>query len=223
MCAGTGVLDGQNSLPLPVHTICLIPPGTPHRERSDGMLDVIWLGVRGSRLAGLDGGGIRATVSREVSDLLERMWLFLQMTPGGIGPELDAMAALAVSRFLRLQAGESVPSTDRVERVILLFHERMAEPVSMVEVARKLGCSVSCFIREFRRRTGQTPVSYLTGIRIRHAARLLETTDLRLREVAALTGYSDEFYFSRVFARVMGHSPSRWRAGRNHRASAVER
>jgi two-component system response regulator YesN len=87
----------------------------------------------------------------------------------------------------------------------------MAEPLSMVEVARKLGCSASCFTREFGRRTGQTPIAYLTGIRIRHAARLLETTDLRLREIAALTGYSDEFYFSRAFTRVMGRCPSWWR------------
>jgi AraC-like DNA-binding protein len=212
--AGTCTLTGLTT-DLCEHTICLVPPGVPHQEKSERVLDLIWLGVRGRMLRGLDRTAIRSVVSREISDLVENMWMFAQMTPGGIGPELDAMAALVVTRFLRLQAGEAAPSTDRIERAILLFHERMAEEVSMVEVARKLGCSVSCFTREFRRRTGQTPVAYLTGIRVRHAARLLETTGLAVREIAMLTGYGDAFYFSRVFRRVMRKSPAQWRDGVN--------
>ncbi len=211
--AGTATLTGLTA-DLREHAVCLIPPGVPHQEISDKSADLIWLGIRGSRLLGLDRSAIATVVSREISDLMERMWIFAQMTPGGIGPELDAMAALVVSRLLRLVAGESIPATDRIERAILLFNERMAEPVSMVEIARKLGCSTSCFTREFRRRTGQTPIAYLTGIRIRHAARLLETTGLTVREIASLTGYSEAFYFTRVFTRLMGCSPSRWRSDR---------
>ena len=211
--AGIGMLEGRETEPLREHSVCLVPPGVPHCETSDGMLDVVWLGIRGSRLAELDGGRIRVADNREISDLLKRMWLFFQMTPGGVGPELDAMAGLVVARFLRMQAGDAAPSTDRVERAIILFHERMAEPISMVEVARKLGCSSSCLTREFRRRTGQTPIAYLTGIRVRHAVRLLETTDLAAREIALLVGYPDAFYFSRVFKRVMRQSPAHWRRG----------
>jgi AraC-like DNA-binding protein len=194
--------------------VCLIPPGVPHAEESEGFLDVIWVGVRGTQTDGLDGGDVLTVVDRDVSDLVERMWMFAQMTAGAIGPELDATAALILARFLRLRSGEALQTTDRVERAILLYHDKIAEAVSIAEVARKLGCSPSCFTREFRRRTGQTPIAYLTGIRIRHAARLLETTDLRLREIAALTGYSDEFYFSRAFAKSVGRSPSAWRRDR---------
>jgi AraC family transcriptional regulator of arabinose operon len=209
--AGAGRLAGATPMPLREHMICLVPPMTAHQEESEGNLDVIWVGFCGTHLAGLDASHVHSVASRDVSDLIERMWLFAQTTPGAIGPELDAMAALIVARFLRLRTGETLPTTDRVERAILMFHDKMAESVSIADVARKLGCSPSCLTREFRRRTGQTPIAYLTGIRIRHAARLLETTDLKLREIAALTGYSDEFYFSRTFARATGRSPSAWR------------
>ena len=212
--SGRGKLVGPSTLPLREHMVCLVPPGVPHAEESDAVLDVVWIGVSGTQTVALGTGEILTVVSRDVSDMVERMWMFAQTTAGGIGPELDAMAALIVARFLRLRTGEGAPTTDRVERAILLFHDKMAEPVSIAEVARKLGCSPSCFTREFRRRTGQTPIAYLTGIRIRHAAQLLETTDLKVREIAALSGYCDEFYFSRSFARATGRSPSAWRRDR---------
>lgn len=218
VCSGVGTLVGP-AVELREHTVCMVPPGVCHQECSDHTMELIWAGVRGSKLSALNRDEVTKVVSGEVTGLLERMWLFVQMTPGGIGPELDAMAAQAFARFRRLQQRESAPSTDRVERAILLFHERMAERFSMVEVAGKVGCSVSCFTREFRRRTGHGPVEYLTGIRVRHATRLLETTDLKVREVGALTGYPDEFYFSRVFARVMGLSPSGWRDRNRARAA----
>lgn len=221
--AGAGRLAGTTPMPLREHMICLVPPMTAHQEESDAGMDMIWVGLRGTALAGLEASQVHSVASRDVSDLVERMWLFAQMTPGAIGPELDAMAALILARFLRLRTDETRPTTDRVERAILLFHDKVAEPVSIAEVARKLGCSPSCFTREFRRRTGQTAIAYLTGIRIRHAARLLETTDLKLREIAALTGYSDEFYFSRAFTKATGSNPSAWRksGGRNGIAGRV--
>lgn len=209
--SGAGRLIAPNPVPLRTHTICLVPPMTAHQEENSGNLDLIWVGLRGTRLAGLDALQVHSVVSPDVSDLVERMWLFAQTTPGGIGTELDAMAALIVARFLRLRSGEAPPTIDRVERAIKLFHQQMAEPVAIGDLAQKLGCSASCFTREFRRRTGLTPIAYLTGIRIRHAARLLATTDMRLKEVAELTGYSDAFYLTRVFARLVGRSPSLWR------------
>jgi AraC-like DNA-binding protein len=91
----------------------------------------------------------------------------------------------------------------------------MEDPIALGDVARRLGCSASYLTREFRRRTGVTPVRYLTGLRTRRAAYLLETTDLPAREIARLTGYSDPSFFSRVFRRVMGRSPRQWRRDRS--------
>jgi len=210
--AGSGSLRGPE-IDLRERLICLIPPGVPHQETSERNVDVIWMGIQGSRLLGLDREVAATVASGEIAGMMERLWLFAQMNSGGIGPELDALAALILFRFLRLLSGGSVVTTDRVERAIRLFHERMAEPLYMPEIASQLGCSLSCFTREFRRRTGRTPAAYLTNLRTQHAARLLETTSLPAREIAELTGFPDAFYFSRVFKRVVGKSPARWRAG----------
>jgi AraC-like DNA-binding protein len=207
---GAGTLSSPK-VDLREPVVCLIPPGLPHHEISAPPLDLIWMGVRGRRLHGLDHGTITTLVSSELSDMMERLWLFAKMTPGVIGPELDAMAMLIVARFLRLHAGESDSGSDRIERAIRLFHERLAEPHSMIQLAKQLGCSPSYFTREFRRRTGQTPITYLTGIRIQSAARLLETTTMAVNEIAEMTGFADAFYFSRVFKRVMHTSPALWR------------
>ena len=75
----------------------------------------------------------------------------------------------------------------------------------------KLG--VSQFHVVFRALTGMTPTQYITKLRMSLAARLLRDATLSVGEVAEACGYGDMFYFSRVFRREMGVSPSAYHKG----------
>lgn len=82
-------------------------------------------------------------------------------------------------------------------------------PVSrMADVA---GLTPRTFLRKFRETTGQTPLPWLTGTRIAHAADLLETTDIALNDVVQLSGFGSGETFRREFRRIRGTSPSRYR------------
>jgi YesN/AraC family two-component response regulator len=48
-------------------------------------------------------------------------------------------------------------------------------------------------------------------MKVQHACGLLDTSDLRIEEIAALIGYEDPFYFSRLFRRIMAKSPRDYR------------
>jgi AraC-like DNA-binding protein len=85
------------------------------------------------------------------------------------------------------------------------------ERASLATIADALGLSRNHFFRAFRETTGVTPYQWLLNQRIDHARRLLRTTDLPLAEIALHCGFSDQSHFTRVFGRIEGASPGRWR------------
>jgi len=98
------------------------------------------------------------------------------------------------------------------DAMIEYMHSRLAEPVRLEEFASKAGLSVSHFSDLFREQVHQSPLSYFTQLKIRAACRLLDLTGKPVKVVAVETGYSDPYYFSRVFKKVMGISPDKYRA-----------
>ena len=71
--------------------------------------------------------------------------------------------------------------------------------------------SVSLFIRNFKEYTGSTPLQYIVSIRITNAQRLLETTTYTVTEIGHIVGYENPLYFSRIFHKQKGVSPSGYR------------
>lgn len=85
-----------------------------------------------------------------------------------------------------------------------------AKPMSIHELAQLAGLSPNYFGEAFKKAYGHSVMDYLTQLRIGHAKQLLRDSDLYMREVARKVGYSDEFYFSRKFKKVVGVSPSEY-------------
>jgi len=61
------------------------------------------------------------------------------------------------------------------------------------------------------RQTQTSPLVFLTRLRLQYACVKLEATDIPIAEVAALAGFDDAFYFSRVFTRHYGMAPTAYR------------
>ena len=76
-----------------------------------------------------------------------------------------------------------------------------------------IGMNFDYLNRTFRRVTGKTVFQYLNRVRINRVKELLKTTDMKLSEIAALTGFSDEFYLSRQFKKATGVSPVQYSRG----------
>jgi len=102
----------------------------------------------------------------------------------------------------------------KCDAVIEYMHSRIAEPVTLEQLARKADLSVSYFSEIFREQTHHSPMSFYTHLRIRAACRLLDLTHKPVKVVAMETGYGDPYYFSRVFKKTMGISPEKFRSVR---------
>lgn len=91
------------------------------------------------------------------------------------------------------------------------FNENYNRDINIEEYAVSRGMSVSWFIRNFKKFTGTTPMQFITSIRITNAQMLLETTNYAVNEIAHIVGYDNPLYFSRLFHKQKGCSPSEYR------------
>lgn len=103
------------------------------------------------------------------------------------------------------------PADADMEAVCTYLKLNYAKSAPLDELARVAGLSKYHFIRRFSAFTGKTPIEYLTEIRIERAKELLSGDELSVRECAELLGYSDQFYFCRVFKKHVGISPAQYR------------
>ena len=86
-----------------------------------------------------------------------------------------------------------------MELAIQHFSDHYSDEINIEEYALSRGMSVSWFIRSFKQYAGTTPMQYLVERRMANAQVLLETTSYNISEIAALVGYDNPLYFSRIF------------------------
>lgn len=94
-----------------------------------------------------------------------------------------------------------------VGRALMLLHAHPARTWSVDLLAREVNQSRSGFSQRFASVMGESPMRYLTRTRMHIAADFLETTDLRVSQIAQRVGYESEPAFSRAFRRQMGTTP----------------
>lgn len=85
------------------------------------------------------------------------------------------------------------------------------ENISLQDMTKISGLSVSYFGSSFRQHTGYGFVDYLNRIRLEHAKKMLQNTKLKIYQIAQHVGYQNSFYFNRLFKKVEGMTPVEYR------------
>ncbi|MFG1605001.1 helix-turn-helix domain-containing protein [Actinoplanes sp. NPDC049265] len=136
----------------------------------------------------------------------------------GSAPPAGDLYAESAAAFLaaHLVAGNAaerrLPAEDaRVRRALVVMRERLAEPLTLAELAGEVHLSVYHFVRVFRDAVGETPHRHLTRMRIEEARRLLDGTGLTVAAVAERCGFAGPEAFSAAFRRHTGVRPSAYR------------
>jgi AraC-like DNA-binding protein len=63
----------------------------------------------------------------------------------------------------------------------------------------------------FKKKTGLSPLAYFNQLKVQHACELLKKTDLKINQICYKVGIEDSLYFSRLFSKAMGMSPTEYR------------
>lgn len=101
--------------------------------------------------------------------------------------------------------------TEEIDLAVTYFNEHYNTDICIEEYAASRHMSTSWFIRNFRKYTGFTPMQYILEIRISNAESLLEATEYNITEISRIVGYDNPLYFSRLFKKSKGLSPSEYR------------
>lgn len=99
----------------------------------------------------------------------------------------------------------------RLLLAINYLSQHLAEPITLEQLAQRIGLSVSRVGQLFRKHMHQSPHRFLENQRIAHARQILETTDEPVSLIAVAAGFSDPFHFSRQFKKHTGCSPREYR------------
>lgn len=134
----------------------------------------------------------------------------------GIAARELALCSLEEIVLLASTAARPLPERPgidaRVSRAEALIAADPAAPHTVRSLAEEVALSPSRFAHLFTEQLGRSPMRALREARLRHAARLLEATDLPVERVAVASGFASPFHFNRVFRELHGTPPGAYRA-----------
>ena len=99
----------------------------------------------------------------------------------------------------------------QANRALKYIEGNLGSKVVIREIADCVALSKSHFSRAFKRSLGSAPMAYVATRRVERARLMLTSTQKSLTEIALACGFSDQPHFNRLFRRLVGMSPGRWR------------
>ena len=100
---------------------------------------------------------------------------------------------------------------EQIEHAAAYFNENYNTKISIDDYAESLHISTNWFIHNFKQYAGMSPAQYILSLRMVNAQSLLERTTYNIKEISEIVGYENPLYFSRVFKKEIGKSPTQYR------------
>jgi len=161
--------------------------------------------------ASLQRGDIRLRNKRQALERLERLY---GEAAGARGTLDDSRIQLMFqdlysTMLLDMSDQERLPGADESWRQSISYiHRHLHERISLELLAEIAKLTPTSYSRKFKKSMGVSPIDYITRIRIEEAKVRLAQGSSSVKEVSALVGYPNEFYFSRVFKQSVGIAPN---------------
>ena len=162
-------------------------------------------------LCGLEG--ICCYKGLNTSDLLQKIQYYAVHSERTHA--FEQCSALLSQLLFRMSGSLYLPqaqSLSPVEEMMRYVERHAAEPLTVEQIADAVGKSVSQAERLFRGERGCSVYHYVLNQKISIACQLLTETAMTVKEISAYLSFNDEFYFSGLFRRKVGVSPSAYRA-----------
>lgn len=94
---------------------------------------------------------------------------------------------------------------------VMFMHENFDKNITVSDLANRAFLSNTHYRRLFKNSYGKSPLEYLNSMRINKAKQLIKTSLYTFSEICSLTGFNDLYYFSRVFKKVTGLTPTEYK------------
>ena len=155
-------------------------------------------------------GAVEFHVSETVLSLSPGQGIFINAGQLHMARDGDGQGAyLCLDFHPRLIAGTAGGAVER--EMAQFIHDHFDQELTLDQIAASAALSPGACCRLFKRHMGCSPFTYVQNLRLQRAARLLETTDEPITQVAARCGYGSPSYFTKSFREKTGLSPSAYR------------
>ncbi len=163
----------------------------------------------------LDAGVFSVGKSAEITDLYNRIFQELTLKNVFYNSLITGLLQLLLTQTARRKAqyGKNVEKShyEILAPVIEELNANYASDKTVGEYAQMAHLDKYYFITIFKKSTGLSPLAYRTKIRMDNAKTLLQSTNMRIKEIALVNGYKDQLYFSRIFKKYTNLSPQEYR------------
>lgn len=219
---GKGTIrTGGNEYVLSASEAFCIPRGMPHCYFADEKdpWSILWVHFKGDDVARypIDRMEIERMNSpssdRRMQSYFEILFHVLEkdFTLGNF-IYISQMLSLILSEiYFRERTEENTPQNRHVTSVIRYMYAHIDQSLTLEELSEQVGLSKSYLNTIFRASTGHSPVDFFLRLKMEEACKLLQMENGYVYEVAAAVGYSDPYYFSRLFRKIIGVSPKEYR------------
>ena len=191
---------------------------TPMRRRVIKPLRFLYIkyAMKHDAAFGLPSGAYSDLSERAEEDLRQILLLSETPTPLALRLQSHYLSDLLLTLMPCEESGgrisgvsNTIPSV--LDRSIAYLREHLGEKLSLDELARASGMSVSSMEGKFRAITGASAYRYLIRLRMERAMQLLTETAYSVTEIATRCGYDNLFYFCNAFKKEIGMTPSQYR------------
>ena len=227
VCEGNGhIVIGENRYPMKNGMLFYIPPGVqqtiePRAQNPEHYMTVHFSGSR--MVLGPDGKWkfreniqtLRQPPAQKITDYtpLEELFEKLLDTWNDKGPSYEFVAATLLRQLLIWVSQNNIKQSKnhaislKIDRIIEYMRQNINSKVTLEELSGIAGLSIFYLSRTFKEATGYPIITYFNKMKIEKAKELLIEGNKKVKEVAYELGYTNEFYFSRIFKRIEGLSP----------------
>lgn len=201
----------------------ILPKNTAHRYYSNvnSPWTIYWVHFTGQNadhlyqryLAGQPGQVRPIPLNQNAIEVFEQLYQVLENSFNGEALEI---ANMNLQYFINTlvyypHIKKMVDDHDVVSEAIAHMKQHIAQHFTLEELAARQKLSVSQFTRSFKQKTGSTPIQYFNFLKVQNSCQYLYFTDKSIKEICVELGFDDQFYFTRLFSRLMGMSPTQYR------------
>ncbi|MDI3476870.1 MAG: AraC family transcriptional regulator, transcriptional activator for feuABC-ybbA operon [Thermoanaerobacterium sp.] len=228
VCEGNGhIVIGGNRYPIEKGMLFYIPPGVqqtiePRVQNPEHYMTVHFSAWR----MVLDPDGkwkyqeniqiLHQPSAQKIADYTNVKELFEKLldTWNDKGPSYEFIAGTLLRQLLILisqnnkRQSKNYAISLKIDRIIEYMRQNINRKITLEELSRIAGLSTFYLSRAFKNATGYSIITYFNKMKIDKAKELLIEGNKKVKEVAYELGYTNEFYFSRIFKRIEGLSPS---------------